>query len=170
VGEISRRRVGEELRALLVRAHDGDEDALPKLRELVDEAPALARKLVDPAKIAERSALELYSTKEDLVVQEATPRVLEQMRSELAGEHPTPLERMLVDRVVATWLQVQCYETLYAQQNAFKMKLVQSDFHRKRIDRAHNRHLSAVRALAQIRKMGPAVQINMAEKQINTSR
>jgi hypothetical protein len=30
------------------------------------------------------------------------------------------------------------------------------------------RHLSAVRTLAQIRKMGPAVQINIAEKQINT--
>jgi hypothetical protein len=168
VGEAHRQRVGDELRALLVRAHDGDESTLPKIRELLDEAPTLARKLVDPAKIAERSALELYSTKEDLVVQEAMPRVLDQMRSELAGEHPTPLERLLVDRVVATWLQVQCYETLYAQ-NAHKMTLAQSDFHQKRMDRAHNRHLSAVRALAQIRKMGPSVQINIAEKQINTS-
>ncbi len=44
---------------------------------------------------------------------------------------------------------------------------VQGDHHQKRIDRARNRHLSPVRALAQIRKMGPAVQINIAEKQIN---
>ena len=41
--------------------------------------------------------------------------VLKQMRSELEGEDPTPLERRLVERVVATGLQVQCYETLYAQ-------------------------------------------------------
>lgn len=39
------------------------------------------------------------------------------------------------------------------------------------IDRAHRRHLSAVRTLAQIRKLGPAasLQINIAKKQINTA-
>ena len=51
-----------------------------------------------------------------------------------------------------------------------KSGTMSQDGHRqKRLDRAHRRHISAVRALAQIRKMGPAVQINIAEKQINTS-
>jgi len=36
-------------------------------------------------------------------------------------------------------------------------------------DRAYRRLLSAIRALAQIRKLGPAVQINIGEKQINTA-
>jgi hypothetical protein len=36
-----------------------------------------------------------------------------------------------------------------------------------RIDKAHRRYLTSIKALAQIRKMGPAVQINIAEKQIN---
>ena len=45
----------------------------------------------------------------------------------------------------------------------------QGERYQRRIDRAHKRHLSAVRALAQVRKMGPAVQINIAEKQINTA-
>jgi hypothetical protein len=70
--------------------------------------------------------------------------------------------------VVATWLQVQCYETLYAQ-NAGKMTLAQGEHHQRRMDRAHNRHLSAVRALAQVRRMAPPVQINIAEQQINTT-
>ena len=165
---MERRPVVEELKALMVRAHEGDEEALPKLRKILDEVPSLARKLLDPAMIAERSAVNLYASKDDLLAQESIPRVLEQVRSELEGEAPTPLERMLVERVVATWLQVQCYETLYAQ-NATKMTMAEGDHHQKRIDRAHNRHLSAVRALAQIRKMGPAVQINIAEKQINTA-
>ncbi len=39
----------------------------------------------------------------------------------------------------------------------------------ERLDRTHRNHL-AMRTLAQIRKMGPAaVQINIAQKQINTS-
>jgi hypothetical protein len=168
VGEIDRRQVIKELKALTVRAHEGDEDALPKLREILDGTPSLARKLLDPAKAAERSAVGLYASKEDLLAQEAIPRVLEQMRSELEGEDLTPLERLLVERVAATWLQVQCYETLYAQ-NARKMTMAQGEHHQRRIDKAHNRHLSAVRALAQVRKMGPAVQINIAERQVNTT-
>jgi hypothetical protein len=168
VGEIDRQRVTEELKALMVRAHKGDKDAIPKMRKVLDGAPSLARELLDPAMVAERSAVGLYSSKEDLLAQEAIPRVLQEMRSELEGVAPSPLERLLVERVVATWLQVQCYETLYAQ-NATKMTMAWGEHHQRRIDRAHNRHLSAVRALAQVRKMGSAVQINIAEKQINNA-
>ncbi len=169
MGEIDRRQVIKELKALMVRAHEGDEGALPKLREILDEAPSLARKLLDTAKVAERSAVGLYASEDDLLAREAIPRVLAEMRAELEGESPTALERMLAERVVATWLQVQSYETLYAQ-NVRKMTMAWGEHHQKRIDRAHNRHLSAVRALAQVRKMGPPVQINIAEKQINTAR
>ena len=49
------------------------------------------------------------------------------------------------------------------------MTLAQADYHQKRIDKSHGRHLSAIRALAQIRKMGPIIQVNIAEKQINTA-
>jgi len=45
----------------------------------------------------------------------------------------------------------------------------QSEHHQKRIDRAHKRYLSSIRSLVQIRKMGPAVQINIAEQQVNTT-
>lgn len=115
MGEMTHREVAEELKALMVRANDGDEGALPKLREIFDEVPTLVRKFMDPAKTAERSAVDLYATEGDLLAREAILRILEQMRSELEGEHPTPLRRLLVERVVATWLQVQCYETLYAR-------------------------------------------------------
>jgi hypothetical protein len=73
-----------------------------------------------------------------------------------------------VERIAATWLQLHYFETLYAQ-NMDELTIAQSEFHQKRIDRAHQRHLSAVKTLAQIRKIGPAVQINIAEKQINTA-
>lgn len=48
-------------------------------------------------------------------------------------------------------------------------KGVRADCHQRRIDKAHKRHLTAIRALAQVCKRGPAVQINIAEKQINTA-
>ena len=102
--DISRREVADELKALMVRAHDGDKKALPKLRELLDAAPTLARKFVDPARITERSTVDCYASGNDLLPEEAIPRVLKQMRSEIAGEDPSPLERLLVERIVATWL------------------------------------------------------------------
>jgi len=158
-----------ELKELMVRAHDGDRSALPKLRRVLDAAPSLAKRFMDPAGIAERSMVGMYAHGGDLLSREALPRVLKEMRSELAGEDPSPLERLLVERVVATWLQLQYFETAYAQ-NAGELTMAQGDHHQRRIDRAHNRHLSALRTLAQVRKMGSAVQINIADKQINTAR
>ena len=49
------------------------------------------------------------------------------------------------------------------------MTPAQGSYYQKRLDHAHGRHLSAIRTLAHIRKLEPAVQINIAEKQINTS-
>jgi hypothetical protein len=48
------------------------------------------------------------------------------------------------------------------------MSIRQGSYLEERSDRAHRNHLSAIRMLGQIRKMGPAVQINIAEKRINT--
>jgi hypothetical protein len=93
---------------------------------------------------------------------------LESMRLDIAGKDPSPLEILLAERVVATWLQVQLFEGLYAS-GLGKHALAQGNYYQKRLDRAHGRHLSAIRTLAQVRKMGPAVQINIAEKQINTT-
>ena len=49
------------------------------------------------------------------------------------------------------------------------MSIPQSEYHQRRLDRLHRRYLSKVKPLAQIRKMRPAGQINIAEKQINTA-
>jgi hypothetical protein len=72
--------------------------------------------------------------------------------------------------VVATWLQIQLFEGLYASSSMFKGGTIsQSNYYQKRLERTYRRHLSAIRTLAQIRKLGPVVQINVAEKQINTA-
>lgn len=159
----------EEFKGYLERAKKGDKEMLPALRETLDQMPQLARKLVDPAKQAEYSMIKNYAG-DDLLVTETMPRTLNLMREELAGPNPSPLEELLVERVVATWFQVQYFESLYAQ-NIRNLTIPQSEYHQKRLDRAHKRHLSAVRTLAQVRKLlKPALaQINIADKQINTT-
>ena len=91
------------------------------------------------------------------------------MRKDLDGPDPSPLERLLAERIVACWLQLQYVDAIYAQ-NLDDMNMAQSEYHQRGLDRLHRRYLSSIKTLAQIRKLGPAVQINLAEKQINTAR
>ena len=153
-----------KLMALIDRAQDGDKEALPVLRKVLDEAPRIAR-FVDLARNVERSIIEKMSGN-DVFTQEALPRNLKEMRKEIAGENPSPLERLLSERIAVCWLELQYFQAVYTQ-NMGKLTITQSDYHQRRIDKAHRRYLSSIKALAQIRKMGPAVQINIAEKQIN---
>lgn len=161
-----------ELQGLVRCVHEeGDDQALPRLREILNEVPTLARRLMDPARQAELSMIKNYAG-DDPLVKETLPRTLKAMREELGEKDPSPLERLLVERVVATWFQLQYFEAIYAQ-NIRKLTIQQSESHQKRIDQAHWRHLSAVRTLAQVRKLlnrPPTVtQINIAEKQVNTT-
>ena len=155
-----------KLMALIDRVQDGDEEALPVLRKVLDEEPMVAR-IVDLARNVERSIIEKM-TGDDVFTQEAIPRNLKAMKREIAGENPSPLERLLAERITVCWLELQYFQAIYTQ-NLGKLTITQSDYHQRRIDKAHRRYLSSIKALAQIRKMGPTVQINIADKQVNTS-
>ena len=164
-----RRATVAKLRDLSDRAQDGDEKATLEIRKILNGSPDLAWLFIKgPAKMAESAMIDMFTKDEALATKEFLTHHLKFMRVEVAGENPSALERLLAERVVVTWLEVQLFEGLYAvgmKGGTFK----QDDHRQKRLDRAHRRHLSAIRTLAQIRKMGPAVQINIAEKQINTT-
>jgi hypothetical protein len=163
-----RRETLTRLRDLLKQTEKGDEKAVPAIREILDVTPDLAWHSRNVGKMAERLLIN-EMTGEDVLAKEMMKHQLELMRSEIVGEDPSPLELLLAERIVATWLQVQLFESLYAT-NLGKHTLAQGNYYQKRLDRTHRNHLSAIRTLAQIRKMGPAaVQINIAEKQINTT-
>ena len=95
---------------------------------------------------------------------------LETMREELAGGNPSPLEKLGAERVASCYLQLHYAELIYNQELP-KFTNEQDDYYQRRLDRLHRRYLSAMRSLAQVRKLlKPKVaQINIGEKQqINT--
>jgi hypothetical protein len=51
----------------------------------------------------------------DLVCKESLQRQLDEMRLQLAGTDPTPLESLAVQRVLAAWVQVHFADALAAQ-------------------------------------------------------
>jgi hypothetical protein len=162
----------EKLRKLLRLAEKGKEAAVPEIRQILSEHPDLAWRFVDVAQFAEDTLIEKMTKQGDLATREIIRCQLEAMSDEIAGENPSPLERLLTERIVATWLQIQLFEGLYASGMSKSMTIAQGSFHQKRLDQTYRRHLSAIRALAQIRKLlkGTAItQINIADKQINTT-
>lgn len=157
----------EEKKDIIARAKKGDPTTLPQLVKLLED-PLLVQQFGDLAFSAERSFIEKIAGN-DLLAREALIRNQKLYRKDLNERSETLLERMLVHRVVACWLQVQDAENRYAQRQD-KLSIAKSKFYLLRIDRAHQRHLSATKALAVVRKLAvPVLQVNVAKKQINVA-
>ena len=156
-------------------ARQGDAAALERLTTHLDntvQGAELHSMLAKVTLSAEESFLKLMYGKEDLLFPELQRRQLAQQRQELGRESASALERMLIDRVVLCKLQLDFFDSLLSR-SAENISLKQYEFYLKRIDGAHRRHLAAVKALAQVRRLQlPSVevhggQINIGEKQIN---
>lgn len=172
VEEVSRssEELLNELRPLVAQAREGDEEASHRIRGILEETPKLAQTVLNTAaKKAERILLKRTSGN-DILLREALSLQLEAMRKEIAGPDPTPLERLLAERVAACRLQLQQADVSYASRLG-KLTIAQSEYHQRRLDRLHRRYLSAIRALVQVRKLlKPTVtQINVAEQQVNVA-
>jgi hypothetical protein len=158
----------EELLALLKRAEQGDVSTLPVLREVLRD-PAMVRPLGgDLAELAQLYVVGHLSGK-DLACREAIVRRLDLFREELLGSDPTPVERLLVERVVACWLHVQEADIRYAEHSE-NCSFAQADFDQRRLDAANKRYLAALKTLALVRKLAaPVLQVNIARKQVNVA-
>jgi hypothetical protein len=170
--EVSRSRseLINELRPLVLRASEGDQDAPRRIRRALEETPDSAQILSNiVAKRAERIFVKKICG-DDLLLREALSLQLEEMRRQIAGCGPSPLEELLSERVVACWLQLQQAEAVYAS-GLGKQRRSQGEYHERRLDRLHRRYLSAVHGLARMRKLvNPKVaEITLIERQLNVA-
>jgi hypothetical protein len=157
----------DELQKLWKRARGGDASTLPALRTLLQNPRVVDLFGGDLARLAEQSFVKAAAG-DNLAFEEALVRKLDLMRAELAGPDPTPVERLLVERVVACWLQVQDADIRHAQAN--NLSINWGEYYQRRMDRAHRRYLSAIKALALVRKLAvPVLQVNIARKQVNVA-
>jgi hypothetical protein len=140
----------ERLQRLVQRAEQGDEGVLGELRAALDVNPWVWERYGDLAQQSQAAWLQLIAGK-NLLLQESTRRKAERLRSELAGPAPSPVEGLLVERVIACWLQTHYADTVYAQ-----MKGNAPGQHAAAVRRqnsAQQRYLQAMRALVTIRKL-----------------
>jgi hypothetical protein len=162
--------IQRELMELVQRGTAGDRAVLPALRALLDQTPTLWEEARSLAMQVERAWLRALAG-ENLVSQEILERQLGMMKDQLAGPEPTPLEQLLVERIVVCWLQVQQAE-LRAAGRLGSNGMVLSHAEEYRLNQVHRRFLMAVKSLAQVQKLlrpGAAIQVNIAQQQVNVS-
>jgi hypothetical protein len=144
------REGSSDLAHLLKRAEHGDLGVLPALRQLLTDNPRLWQGYGDLAAQAEGALIRLAAGN-NLLLSESLIRKLADLKHELGGESPSPLERLLIERVTTTWLQVNHLDALVAQAQASspqRLKMLQAEQ-----DAAHRRHLTAIKTLATVRKL-----------------
>jgi hypothetical protein len=139
-----------EIRTLLQRAHSGDATDLAALREALDRYPEIWQAYGNLAKHA-RDALIEQIAGVDQVLKESLGRQVEAMKAELAGPAPSPLETLLIERIVACWIQIGHADLAAAQ--ARDVSIQQANYASKRQDSCHRRFLTAVGALAMTRRL-----------------
>lgn len=166
-GDAKERR--QQIAELAKLAQGGDHSLLPAIREMVDKENWLVDGTGNLAVQVQASWIKAY-TDGNLLYEETVERKLRELRNSLGGPNPSALEMLLVERILACWLQANYLETLYAQRMGSREARTWPDDegHQRRQDRAHRRFLSAVKTLAVVRRLAlPAVQVNIGEKQIN---
>jgi hypothetical protein len=88
----------------------------------------------------------------DLLCKESLQRQLDEMRHELSGANPTPLERLLVERILACWVQVHFADALAAQAQVRQAAHSELRYMQKRQESAGRCLTEAVKQLALARR------------------
>jgi hypothetical protein len=111
----------DEFIGLVKRAESGDRKALHQFREALKSGDYAnwTRWLCDsygnPAGWLKTSLAIAASGKERPASLEASEAKMDQIRAELAGPDPTPIERLLAERAAVCWFAVNLYETIFSQ-------------------------------------------------------
>lgn len=155
---------------MVKRAANGDQSCLPAIRDLLADGcrGEFYRDAFGSSASWFRQSVIKKAAGDDVLIQEAIDQKLDAVQSELEGPNPTPIERLLAECASLCWFIVNSFEMAYA--NASGWNISQADLQHRKIDKAHARFLSAIRKLAQFRKLAlPTLQVNIARNQVNVA-
>lgn len=151
------------------RAAAGDESALDLMQEAFAELPALASWVGDLAASARERLIHAVAG-DNPALRTALEAKVWALGEELSSPHASPLERLLVDRVLACWVALHHIEQEYALRLEVA-DLAAADWWERRLERAQHRYFASVTKLAQVRRLlGPSVVVNVAQQQVNVVR
>ncbi len=161
----------EGIGQLLARAMKGDAEVLPLLEKLFDRGDEMGKRLVESLGNSHSLACDAmiqHASGANLAFREALRRKIDAVRDKLAGPDPTPLERILCERVPLCWFDANEMDRRSVEQSNIDLRI--AEYRESRRDRAHRRFLAACKTLATVRKLAlPALQVNIGQSQVNVA-
>lgn len=142
----------KRLRDLQLLAATGDREALAALIPVFDKLELVETMGNVPRRVIGMVVSNMVG--DNLLSEEAMLRRMEQLRQELAGPNPSGLEKLLVDRVVATWLHLHKLEGDCAVTTPAAGADSAGDYQRA-VTLAQRRYLTAIRELVALRRNAP---------------
>ena len=140
--------MAEAYESLRKRANAGDERSQAALMKYLDNHPDFQAMLGNLAVHAELTLIQAIAGGEWIVFQ-AIYQEANRMRSELAGQSPSPLEILAVERIVATWLHLQYTEMQFLKsQDAVEW----AKYWLKRVEVADKIYRAAIKSLVLVRE------------------
>jgi hypothetical protein len=132
---------------IVAKASDGDKLALEELKRILRYDPKLCEKLGDLHLHIQSMLIDIIGA-ESLATREALKLQIAGLRQTLDQTQAHPLERLLIEQLVTTLLDLSIQQLGCAQPHAKETLRVRWE---RRLDRAQKRHLAAVKALAEFR-------------------
>ena len=99
-----------QLRVLVAEAKLGHAEVLPQIRRILHANPQIARHFGNLAGQVEAKWIDLLAG-EDACVRESLTRRVNEWRLELQDRDASPLEKLLVERVVTSWLMTRYFDS-----------------------------------------------------------
>jgi len=138
----------EEFDELVFRAAGGNEEAVTDLREALRANPACYQLLGDLARHIQVCLVKLV-TRDVIVAREALNLKIDELRESLLGADPSPLERLIVGEILASWLDLSFQRISHSQEPPTETIAKRRE---QRLERAQKRHLKAVATLNEIQR------------------
>jgi len=138
-----------------------------ELERILRESPAVWRAAGDMMEMTAQRMVE--ATRGSYAVKRSVSAGWEQMQQDMARPGDGELERLLIQQIALAWLKLgytEWHHRHYLAEGNTTIK--QADFWERRLSAAQRRYLRAVETLARVRRLNlPAVQVNIAEQQVN---
>ena len=139
----------DHFQELVEKANNGDKEALTQMQKVLDEQPLIWGQVGDLAAHARLSLIRAISGGDKLLFESVTRKTRE-METELAGESPSLVERLAVERVVSCWLHMQHADTMSV---VAAETLGQARYWSQRQDQAHRRYTAALNQLTALQQL-----------------
>jgi hypothetical protein len=159
------------LTAMTQYAAAGDERASQALIEACQTVPRLWEILSTLSSLAVRSWVNLLAPERPgaEIVRRTIEKEIERKRSEVAGADPSPLERLLAERVALCWLAATFADAEYARNLKAGMSIQEGEYLARRCEQTNRQLLKAIESLARVRRLLTPMQVNIGQNQINVA-